>query len=73
MSSSNVDDMIAADPVVMFSKSYCPYCHRAKAVLKKKGVSFKAYELDQMSGGGTIQSTLVSKTGLTTVPNIFIG
>ena len=65
--------MIKADPVVMFSKSYCPFCHKAKALLKMKGVAFKAYELDNMADGGSIQSALAAKTNQTTVPNIFIG
>ncbi|VDL66847.1 unnamed protein product [Nippostrongylus brasiliensis] len=28
-----VDELIASNKVVVFSKSYCPFCHKAKAAL----------------------------------------
>lgn len=73
MDVSQVDDMIGADPVVMFSKSWCPYCHKAKALFKIRKVPFKVYELDNMANGSDIQATLKTKTNQSTVPNIFIG
>jgi hypothetical protein len=32
--------------VVVFSKSYCPYCNASKSLLKEQGAKFVALELD---------------------------
>ncbi len=73
MDSGSIDSMIMKDAVVVFSKSWCPFCVKAKNLLKSKGVPFKAYELDGMPDGSAIQGALSSKTKQSTVPNIFIG
>ncbi|KAJ3276287.1 Glutaredoxin-1 [Terramyces sp. JEL0728] len=67
-----VESSIEKESVVVFSKSYCPYCKKAKQILSNKGANAKVYELDQMDNGDEIQSYLASKTGQRTVPNIFI-
>lgn len=56
--------------VTVYSKDYCPYCDRAKALLKSKGVAFEAIELQD---DPRAFSELRAKTGLMTVPQIFIG
>ncbi len=56
--------------VTVYSKDYCPYCDRAKAMLKGKGVAFEAIELQDNPGEF---AKLKEKTGLMTVPQIFIG
>ena len=43
-----VDGAIKDNKVVVFSKSYCPFCTMAKTVLDEVGVSYKRYELDEM-------------------------
>ena len=55
----------------MFSKSYCPYCIKAKKILTGM-VGFLTVELDQREDGNDIQSYLVEKTKQRTVPQIFI-
>lgn len=55
--------------VTIYSKTYCPYCDRAKALLKSKGVS---YEEHMMDGKPDELKALMEKTGLRTVPQIFI-
>lgn len=57
----------------MYSKSYCPYCDKAKNVFKKGGVEVKVYELDRMITGDAIQKKLKNLSGQSTVPNIYIG
>lgn len=68
-----VEATIAASPVVVFSKSYCPYCSRTKALLKELGASFEVVELDQIADGDDQQDALQAITGQRTVPNTFIG
>jgi glutaredoxin 3 len=59
--------------VVVFSKSYCPYCKRVKDAFASKNVPISVCELDEASNGDAIQSTLATITGLKTVPNVWIG
>uniref|UniRef100_K3WRU6 Glutaredoxin domain-containing protein n=1 Tax=Globisporangium ultimum (strain ATCC 200006 / CBS 805.95 / DAOM BR144) TaxID=431595 RepID=K3WRU6_GLOUD len=68
-----VETKVAANPVVMFSKSYCQYCTKAKALLRELGVQFELIELDQVDDGDAIQDALTEITGQRTVPNVFIG
>lgn len=68
-----IDNYIANEHVFVASKSYCPYCKRAKQILKDAGVTdAKIIELDEMDEGPSIQEYLQSITGQRTVPNIFI-
>ena len=39
-------------PVVVFSKSYCPFCKMAKNVLSEIGVQYALYELDERGKWG---------------------
>lgn len=75
-----VDEAISRYPVVIFSKTYCPYCHSAKSNIRRAGAEVanfappKIFELDTMSSQGrAIQSYLAKLTGRRTVPNVFIG
>ncbi|KAI5116333.1 hypothetical protein M0805_002578 [Coniferiporia weirii] len=69
-----VDNAIATNRVAVFSKSYCPYCSKAKGLLKSKygDVPTAVFELDERKDGSAIQDYLQQKTGQRTVPNIFI-
>ncbi|KAF5479632.1 hypothetical protein F2P56_000439 [Juglans regia] len=66
-------DIVASNPVVVFSKSYCPFCVTVKQLLTQLGATFKAIELDTESDGKEIQTALAEWTGQKTVPNVFIG
>jgi glutaredoxin 3 len=57
---------------MIFSKSYCPYCTKAKEAFDDMGISFGAVELDQVGGGGEIQAILLDMTGQRTVPSVWI-
>ncbi|KAG2230084.1 hypothetical protein INT48_005086 [Thamnidium elegans] len=67
-----VEELISNNKVVVFSKTYCPYCTKAKNLLKELGIEFYAIELDNEEQGAAIQQYLHDKTGQRTVPNIFI-
>ena len=69
---SSIQSEIDNNKVMVFSKSYCPYCVNAKQLLQSKGIAFKAIELDQVSNGADIQNTLQKMSGQRTVPNIYI-
>lgn len=58
-------------PVTIYTTPFCPYCIRAKNLLKTKGVAFK--EID-VSYSGELRSQMVERAGgRYTVPQIFIG
>mmetsp|Transcript_327 Transcript_327/g.766 ORF Transcript_327/g.766 Transcript_327/m.766 type:complete len:153 (+) Transcript_327:119-577(+) len=63
---------IAANDVVVFSKSYCPFCTSTKQLLNKMNIDAKVYELDNMDNGADIQSALLDISGQRTVPNVFV-
>jgi len=70
-----IQSEIRSHAVVVFSKSYCPYCTRAKSALASTGVRGKdiaVHELDKMPNGAAIQAAL-SFTGATSVPRVFVG
>ncbi|CAG9320742.1 unnamed protein product [Blepharisma stoltei] len=69
---SRIRKQISETPAIVYSKTYCPYCHRAKALLNELGVNYQVVELDVISEGGNIQSSLYEITNQRTVPNIFI-
>lgn len=55
-----VQNYIAEKKVMMFSKSYCPFCAQAKAKLKKAKIEYHAIELDKMKDGNAIHDALKS-------------
>lgn len=57
--------------VVVYSTLLCPFCHRAKALLRKKGVSFT--EIDVGMDPDKRAEMLKRAHGRHTVPQIFIG
>lgn len=61
------------NPVIVYSKSWCPYCGQIKGLFNKLGVEYKVIELDQLVEERAVQDALYDLTGQTTVPNIFIG
>ncbi|CCJ28480.1 unnamed protein product [Pneumocystis jirovecii] len=67
-----VESIISANKVVVFSKSYCPYCDRTKELLQNSHIDYTVLELDVIAQGSNIQQYLFEKTGQRTVPNIFI-
>ncbi len=56
--------------VVVYSGPNCPYCVRAKALLKKKGVAFDDY--DVKADGARLDEMMQKSGGKRTIPQIFI-
>lgn len=56
--------------IEVYSKFGCPYCSRAKALLRSKGVPFE--EIDITLGGPRRAEMIERAGGRTTVPQIFI-
>jgi len=57
--------------VIMYTTPICPYCVRAKALLRKKGVAVD--EVDIFMDAGARETMLAKSGGARTVPQIFVG
>ena len=56
--------------VEIYTKTFCPYCWRAKQLLDSKGVDYVEIAVD---GGGEVRQQMIQRAkGRTTVPQIFI-
>jgi glutaredoxin 3 len=56
--------------VKVYTTDWCPYCDRAKALLRSKGVPYEEIDVE---GDDAKRAWLVQTTGQRTVPQIFIG
>jgi len=55
--------------VEIYTKDYCPYCQRAKELLRIKGVLFDEIDVTRDS---LLEQEMRQRSGRTTVPEIFI-
>nr|XP_025948874.1 thioredoxin reductase 3 isoform X2 [Dromaius novaehollandiae] len=67
-----VRTLIGSHRVMVFSKSYCPYCNKVKELFRSLGVEYYALELDVTDDGPSIQQVLAELTNQRTVPNVFV-
>ncbi|MEO1694302.1 MAG: glutaredoxin 3 [Pseudomonadota bacterium] len=57
-------------PVTIYTTLLCPYCHRAKKLLKSKGVGYDEINVSRASDRAAMTERA---GGAHTVPQIFIG
>jgi thioredoxin reductase (NADPH) len=56
--------------ILMYSKSWCPYCDRAKALLRAKGQEWTEVDVEADADRAT---EMVERSGRRTVPQVFLG
>lgn len=56
--------------VIMYSTRFCPYCIRARKLLKSKGIAFTDISVD---GRGDLRREMTQLSGRRTVPQVWIG
>jgi thioredoxin reductase (NADPH) len=56
--------------IVMYSKSWCPSCDRAKALLREKGQSWTEIDIEEQDGR---RVEMIERSRRSTVPQIWIG
>jgi glutaredoxin 3 len=61
---------MSAAPVVIYTKSWCPYCIRAKALLDAKQAGYQEIDIEREPQR---RAEMVTRSGRSTVPQIFIG
>lgn len=55
--------------VTIYSSDWCPYCMRAKALLRKKNVAFEEIVVD---GHADLRAEMTVRAGRSSVPQIWI-
>jgi thioredoxin reductase (NADPH) len=56
--------------ITMYTKSWCPYCDRAKRLLHEKGQTWTEIDVEEQPAR---RAEMVRRSGRTTVPQIWIG
>jgi glutaredoxin 3 len=56
--------------VTIYTTEFCPYCVRAKSLLKSKGVPFQEFDVNS---DPELRQDMMRKSGRRTVPQIWIG
>lgn len=62
--------MTAVPHIVIYTKSWCPYCIRAKALLDAKQASYQEIDIER---DPPRRAEMITRSGRNTVPQIFIG
>lgn len=57
-------------PVVMFGTAHCPYCVAARSLLERKKIPYEDLRLE---GRMDLRVEMETRSGRTSVPQIFIG
>merc|ERR1711936_357515 len=72
---TKIKEAIPSTPVVMVSKSYWPFCRKAKDALKSfnLGSDMVVFEIENDSDMDAIQNEMAKMTGGRSVPRVFIG
>ncbi|WP_033923097.1 glutaredoxin 3 [Sphingomonas sp. 37zxx] len=56
--------------IEIYTKAYCPYCTRAKALLDSKQASYTEHDITM---GGQLRTEMIDRAqGRSTVPQVFI-
>jgi glutaredoxin 3 len=56
--------------IVMYTTNWCPYCERARKLLKSKAATFQEIDVESTPDR---RAEMISRSGRRTVPQIFIG
>ncbi len=74
-------DRVVADkrqPVVMFALEWCEFCWSVRKLFAAYGIPYRSVDLDSLEyqqddKGGKIRAVLLDRTGMPTIPQIFVG
>ncbi|KAA8549198.1 hypothetical protein F0562_000882 [Nyssa sinensis] len=68
-----ISNLVAEQPVAIFSKNSCCISHTIKLLIRSFGASPTVYELDELPNGKQIERALVAMGQKPSVPVVFIG
>lgn len=61
---------MATPAVTMYTTGWCPYCDRARSLLKRRGVAWTEIDIEAEPGR---RAEMIARSGRRSVPQIFIG
>jgi len=67
-----VQEKIKSNKAMMFCKTQCPFCVKAKKAMDDLGITVEVMNLDNMEEGPAIQDIMLKMTGGRSVPRVFI-
>jgi len=73
-----VDAVLRDEPVVMFALEWCEFCWSVRKLFARLRIPYRSVDLDSVEyqagdRGGKIRAVLAERTGVKTIPRIFIG
>ncbi len=73
-----VDELIATRPIVMFALEWCEFCWSARNLFAAMGLQYESVDLDSVAyqdgdRGNKIRAVLRERTGVPTIPQIYVG
>lgn len=65
-------------PVVLFALEWCEFCWAVRKLFKRCNIEYRAVDIDSVAFqgenlGGKIRAALTERTGVTTIPQLFVG
>jgi cysteine synthase A len=72
-----IDEVVKKEPVVMFALEWCEFCWSVRKLFKQLGVEYRSVDVDSVQYqkddlGGKIRAVLAERTGLKTIPQIYV-
>jgi cysteine synthase A len=72
-----VEEAITGDTVVLFAHQWCEFCWSVRNMFKAYGVEYRSVDMDSAElaeggWGGQIRAALNERTGMVTVPQVFV-
>ena len=64
--------MNSQNVLVIFSKTWCPFCDQVKQIAGESNLPTRILELDKIQDGSAMHEVLKELSGLKSVPNIFV-
>ncbi len=73
-----VETVVSEEGVVMFALAWCEFCWSARKLFDRLGIAYRSVDLDSVAYqaddlGGRIRGVLRARTGVPTIPQIFVG
>jgi cysteine synthase A len=65
-------------PVVLFAFEWCEFCWSVRKLFKKCGIPYRSIDIDSVEyqkddRGGQVRAAVAARTGVVTIPQIFVG
>ncbi|MEJ2604888.1 MAG: cysteine synthase A [Gammaproteobacteria bacterium] len=75
---ASVERFIADEPVLMFALEWCEFCWSLRKFFAHCGIPYRSIDLDSVEWqeddrGGKIRAALGARTGMKTIPQVFVG